>query len=547
MKITKRKKIIMLMKITFKKISIFFALIFSVNVFSQNTEVVFIQMNDVYEIAPLEGGRYGGLARVATMINQTKAKNPNTYVILSGDFISPSALGTSEYEGKRINGRQMVDVLNAIGLDFVTFGNHEFDYKYEALQDRIDESEFQWISSNVFKMYNNKSGTPTKFSSYYPKKYSELQEFREKFPNVLSYSVSNDFPEYKILTVPGYLKNNPIKIGLIGLCIDANKQPYVVYEDHVDAGKRVYSQIKDSINYILGITHLTIEQDKDLASKMPELRLIMGGHEHVNMYHKVGSTIITKADANARTIYIHTLVFDKNNKLVDIKSNLVNMDSTVAEDPAVKNLVDEWTTRAFKGFMDKGFDPLVMVYDLGNQTLDGREETVRYGQCALGYLIANAMYDVSPDAELAFFNSGAIRIDDELKGEITQYDIIRVLPFGGKILSVELKGSLLKQVLETGWNNKGSGGYLQFYGVEYTANGWRVKGEPIDENKVYNAAVADYLLSGMEQNFGYLTKENPGIIKVTPPDPANKNDLRNDIRFAVIQFFKKWGFNNQTK
>ncbi len=545
--ILKRKKIITLMKTTFKKIFILFALIFSVNVFSQNTEVVFIQLNDVYEIAPLEGGKSGGLARVATIINQLKAKNPYTYTILSGDFISPSALGTSEYEGKRINGRQMVDVLNAIGLDFVTFGNHEFDYKYEALQDRIDESKFQWISTNVFKMFNNTSGIPTKFSSYYPGSYSKVKEMLDKYPGIDITTETTDLPEFKILTIPGYLKNNPIKIGLIGLCIDANKQPYVVYENHVDAGKRVYSQIKDSINYLLGITHLTIEQDKGLASKMPELKLIMGGHEHVNMYHKVGNTIITKADANAGTIYIHTLIFDADNKLVDIKSDLLKMDSTVAEDPVIKDLVDEWTARAYKGFMDKGFDPLVMVYDLGKETLDGREETIRYGQCALGYLIANAMYDVSPGADLAFFNSGAIRIDDELKGEITQYDIIRVLPFGGKILQVEMKGSLLKQVLETGANNKGSGGYLQMFGVESTANGWRVKGEAIDENKVYNAAVADYLLSGMEQNFGYLTKENPGIVKVIPPDPTNKNDLRNDIRFAVIQYFKKWDFNNQNK
>jgi 2',3'-cyclic-nucleotide 2'-phosphodiesterase (5'-nucleotidase family) len=515
--------------------------------YSQTTEVVFIQLNDVYEIAPLEGGKYGGLARVATIIKELKAKNPFTYAIISGDFISPSALGTSEYEGKRINGRQMVDVLNEIGVDIATFGNHEFDYKYEVLQDRIDQSKFQWISSNVFKMFNNSSGTPTKFSSYYPGSYSKVQEMLQTYPNIDITSKTTDLPEYKIISIPGFVKGQPIRLGILGLCIDANKQPYVVYEDHVSAGKRIYGTIKDSIDYLIGITHLTIEQDKDLASKMPELKLIMGGHEHVNMYHKAGNTIITKADANARTIYVHTLKFDEQGFLVDIKSDLKNVDQSVAEDPAIKELVDTWTTRAYKGFIDKGFDPLVMVYDLKSDVLDGREETIRYGQSALGYLIANAMYDVSPGADLALFNSGAIRIDDELKGEITQYDIIRVLPFGGKILQAEMKGSLLKQVLETGWNNKGSGGFLQFYGVEQTAAGWKVKGGPIDDDKVYNVAIADYLMSGMEQNFGYLTKENPGIMKLETPDPSNKNDLRNDIRFAVIEYFKKWDFNKQNK
>jgi len=52
--------------------------------------------------------------------------------------------------------------------------------------------------------------------------------------------------------------------------------------------------------------------------------------------------------------------------------------------------------------------------------------------------------------------------------------------------------------------------------------------------------MSDYLLSGMEQNFGYLTKHDPSIVKISEPDPSNKNDLRNDIRFAVISYFKKW-------
>lgn len=482
--------------------------------YGQTAEVVFIQLNDVYEIAPLEGGKYGGLARVKTIIDKIKKDNPYTYVILSGDFISPSALSTSTFEDKRINGRQMIDVLNAIGLNFVTFGNHEFDYKIDVLQERINESKFEWISSNTFK---NQDGNTVPFTQN-----------------------GINLPEYKILEIPGYLKNNPIKLGLTGICINANKQPYVSYTDYYETSKHVFSKIKDSINYLIGITHLSIDEDKKLAAELPELKLMMGGHEHVNMMHKIGETIITKADANARTVYVHRLIFNEQNKMTEIRSELVSIDRSVPEDPVVKELVDTWVTRAFKGFLDKGFDPLKMVFDLKKDTLDGREETVRYSQCAMGYLIGNSMYDAAKDADLAFFNSGAIRIDDILTGEVTQYDIIRVLPFGGKILKAELKGSLLKQIIETGFSQPGSGGYLQYYGMEKTAAGYKVKGDPIDENKIYKAAVSDYLLSGMESNFGYLTKENPGIIKITEPDPADKNDLCNDIRFAIINFLEKW-------
>ncbi len=521
-----------------KRIVIFLALLVC-TVYGQTSEVVFIQMNDVYEIAPLEGGKYGGLARVKTVIDRIKQNNPYTFVVLSGDFISPSALGTSTYEDKRINGRQMVDVLNAIGLDYVTFGNHEFDYKYDVLQERINESKFDWISSNVFRIPGARGNNePVFFEKYNPLSYTHWRDSNLSKMDVML--IGKNLPEYKIIKTPGYLKGQPIRLGIIGICINANKQRYVSYSDYYSSAKHVYTSIKDSIDYLIGITHLNIDEDKKLASEVPQLKLIMGGHEHVNMLHKVGETIITKADANAITIYIHRLLFDEHNKLLEIKSELVSIDEKIPEDPKVKALVDEWVTRAYKGFYDKGFDPLKMVIDLKQDTLDGRDETVRYSQCALGYLVANAMFDAVKGADLAFFNSGAIRLDDKLTGEITEYDIIRVLPFGGKILRVELKGALLKQIIETGFSQPGSGGYLQYYGLEQTAAGYKLKNELINENKVYTAAVADYLMSGMESNFGYLTKENPGVIKVTEPDPADKSDLSNDIRFAVINFLGKW-------
>ena len=53
-------------------------------------EVNFVQINDVYEIAPLSGGREGGMARVATLKKKYQQKNPNSFLVISGDFISPS-------------------------------------------------------------------------------------------------------------------------------------------------------------------------------------------------------------------------------------------------------------------------------------------------------------------------------------------------------------------------------------------------------------------------------------------------------------------------
>ena len=117
-------------------------------------QVTLLHINDVYEITPIDGGRVGGLARVATVLQRLKAANPNTRMTLGGDFVSPAAVGTARVNGERLAGRQMIAVLNAAALDLTTFGNHEFDISEAQLALRISESRFGWLSSNVTDSLN---------------------------------------------------------------------------------------------------------------------------------------------------------------------------------------------------------------------------------------------------------------------------------------------------------------------------------------------------------------------------------------------------------
>src|SRR5690606_10766162 len=84
-------------------------------------ELVLVQVNDVYEIAPLSGN-FGGMARVASLKKQYQQNNPNTILIMAGDFLSPSVYNSLSYEGKAIRGRQMVESMNAAGMDIAIFG-----------------------------------------------------------------------------------------------------------------------------------------------------------------------------------------------------------------------------------------------------------------------------------------------------------------------------------------------------------------------------------------------------------------------------------------
>src|SRR5688500_8698244 len=117
---------------------LFLILFTSLAGFAQQVRVTILHVNDVYQFAPVEGGKRGGLARLLTLKKAALAENPNTIFTLGGDTLSPSV------ETRTYRGAQMIDAWNAVGLDYSVLGNHEFDIKTAELLDRIKESKFQW-------------------------------------------------------------------------------------------------------------------------------------------------------------------------------------------------------------------------------------------------------------------------------------------------------------------------------------------------------------------------------------------------------------------
>jgi 2',3'-cyclic-nucleotide 2'-phosphodiesterase (5'-nucleotidase family) len=109
----------------------------------RSARVTILQLNDLYDIMPVEKGKKGGLARIATLRDRIAKESPDAVLVLAGDFLSPSTM-SSVFQGS-----QMVATLNAVGLDLVTFGNHEFDFGEQVTQQRMQESRFAWVSSNV--------------------------------------------------------------------------------------------------------------------------------------------------------------------------------------------------------------------------------------------------------------------------------------------------------------------------------------------------------------------------------------------------------------
>ena len=480
-------------------------------------EANIVQMNDVYEIGALEGGKRGGLARVATVVNELRAKNPNTYLIMAGDFLNPSFLGTLKYEGKSIKGRQMVDVLNSMKLDYAILGNHEFDLDYADLQARIDESKFKWLSSDCYDM---SSGSALKFHKNVDGK-PQYFEF------------------YTKLDIPNGVEN-PFTIGLFSATIPLVKKDYVMYKNFYEEapkGSYILSQFTD-VN--VGITHLEIMQDTTLAHLVAVngTPLLMGGHDHENMKVKIGKTTITKADANAKSVYVHRFLMEKSTRKVTIDSKLVLIDEKIKEDSTVNFVVDKWKKIGEESMRKQGFDPNAVVGKV-IEKLNGRESSMRNEQNAMGNLIAQSMLFVAKKAKIALFNSGSVRIDDFLTGNVTETDVLRIMPYGGALVEVDMKGSLLIQLLDSGDKNKGKGGYLQrSRNLSKLNDKWFWDKQAIDAKETYTIITSKFLFEGNEKNIEYFTKANESVLKADFSDPNNTFDNRNDIRKAFIAYLR---------
>ena len=479
-------------------------------------DVVFVQVNDVYEIAPVAGGKEGGMARVATIKKEYLKKNPNTFLVMAGDFVSPSVYNSLQYLGQRIRGKQMVEVMTVAGTNLAVFGNHEFDITENELQDRINESQFDWVSSNTF---HNKNGKIIPF---------EKHQGTEVTP----------FPDKYIMRLKD-ADGTTVKIGVIGLTLPFTKADYVSYSDPLQAAKKMYAQLKDSCDAVIAITHQLMENDVMLAQQIPGLAAILGGHEHDMRYQKVGNVYITKAHANARSAYIVKLHIDKKHKETNVSTTLKYLNETVPLDSITNEYVGKWTKIADDNYGTLGFDARKVLMATG-ETLDGRESQVRTKFTNLSNLIVEAIADACPQADVALMNSGSIRVDDLLTPPITEYDIIRSLPFGGGIQEAEMKGKLIIETLNVGRKNIGIGGFLIYHPVQYDAanNVWLLKGKVIEPNKTYRVAMTDFLYSGKEANLDFLNRNNPDIVKTYPAETSTKSS-KSDIRLAIIRYLEK--------
>lgn len=441
-------------------------------------DLTLLQINDVYVATPVDGGKAGGLARVASLKKQLAQAGRNVVLMLAGDFLSPSVASSI------FRGRQMVEGLNAAGLDVATLGNHEFDFGVDVLLERMKEARWTWVVSNV---QDEQTGQPIGGARpYLIRQYGRLN------------------------------------VGFLGLCltgeeITPDKRRGVKMIDPFEAAATYVPILKrEGADVLIALTHLDFADDRRLAERFPEIDVIIGGHEHFPITTFVNRTLITKAGGDARFVARLDLARPSAGAALERHFELVPITDALPDDPDTGRVTADYEAKLGK--------ELEVVVGATTTPLNAVAESVRSAESNLGNLIADAMR-VEVGADLTIVNAGTIRSNRVYPpGQLTRRDLLAIHPLGGVTCKVEVPGQIVLDALNHGVARIGEsvGRFPQVSGVTFQIDpsapaGNRVRsvevdGQPLDLRKPYTVAITDYMLKGGD---GYTMFEAAKVL-VTP-------------------------------
>lgn len=448
--------------------------------------VTLLQVNDVYQFAPVDRGATGGLARLATLRKQVLKESPNTLFLFAGDTISPSV------ESNTYKGAQMIDAWNAVGVDFAVFGNHEFDFGPDVLMQRMKESHFTWLGANVVDVKTGKTFADT--------------------------------PPFVIREFQG------VKLGLFGLTLPETKNTSrpgadVEFKDSCETARKTVAEMKaQGATVIVALTHLSMAEDKALAHCVEGIDLIIGGHEHTLLQSLSERTPIFKMTADAREMgRIELNINSASGKLQSMDWQIIPVNSQVTEDAEFAKVMSKY---------DALMKELAVPVGRTSVALNAKSKQSRTQETNVGDFIADA-FRRATGADVALVNGGSIRADDIIPaGDLTEREVLSMLPFADPIVKLEVTGEVLRKALENGVSQSAEQGepgrFPQVSGLRFSFDARRpagsrvtsvtVGGQPLDDKKTYTLATSSFV--ALQGGDGYeMLKSMPLIIK---PDAAQK-------------------------
>ncbi len=430
-------------------------------------QLTILHFNDLHGnvLMAEDEGDLGGIARIASAIDEIRAENEAkgavTLVLIAGDVLQGTPLATV------FRGEVDFVALNAIGIDAMCMGNHEFDFGMPNLHRLIEMAEFPLLSANIRRRAD---GTRV-------------------FPGTQRFTVGDEMvvviglttPETRITTKPSNVAN-------------------LIFEDPAEVANTLARRITHSQDrVIVALTHLGYEEDLKLAEAVPGLDVVVGGHSHTKVDEptSAGNAIVVQAGSEGRWLGRLDLTIE-NGEVRGYEYRLIPMDASLPEEPEVAAIVGRYAAQ-----LDEAMTKVVGYAEV---PLDGEREHVRSGETNLGNAITDAMRLVS-GAPIALHNGGGIRAAID-QGDITLAEILQVLPFGNEVATVELTGAQLREILQRSVSEpRPHGGFLQVSGLTLAVENdgiaeVTVGDAPLDDAKTYLVTTNAFLMEGGD---GYET------------------------------------------
>ena len=443
-------------------------------------KTVILHSNDVH-------GAVEGYAYIAALKADFEAKGAEVVLVDAGDF----SQGTTYVSVSK--GATAVELMNAAGYNFVTLGNHEFDFGSDQLKANMEKGEFKVVCADVYEngellfdasaVYETKSGVKLGFFGM-------------------------ETPETQTKVNPGLIKTITFATG----------------DDFYKSASDAVEGLKgEGADLVIGIVHLGVDAESlsngygstNLYEKVEGIDIMIDGHSHTVMTEGENGEPIQSTGTKFANIGV--IVIDDETKAIE--SNYLVSTEGLEKDETVDGITQEIITA-----VDEQYGAVFATTEVrlnGDKAPGNRTEETNLGDLitdAMVWSVLRAEGSVKVDADhvVGITNGGGIRATIEA-GDITMKDINTVLPFGNTVAVIYVTGAELLEALEasTFCTPSAIGGYPQTAGIQFTL-------------KTYKAYAAN------EETYPGSTYYGPSAIKRVAIKTINGKSFSKTATYAVV-------------
>ena len=463
-----------------------------------------------------EGGESGGYARLKTVIDRERAVNPDALLVDGGDFSIGSLIQTL-YTTQAAELRTM----GAMGYDAVTIGNHEFDHKGTGFAEMLNSAKAAQQAAVELLLVDAR---PLEDMDAYKERFGPVTPV---LPMLLeaNYAPADDNPDRAFIrsAMENYgvtdcmtLERGGVTYGLFGLMgVDSDEcapTSGFTRTDAAKAAKRCVETLKgEGAEIIVCLSHsgtgdsLASSEDEELAKAVDGIDVIVSGHTHSTLAEPlvVNDTYIVSSGPYCQNLGSLTFSWDDGGEKRLLDYRLIPIDETVAEDPEIAGLVEQWKDMVGETYLARyglTYDEVLTHsdYDLTTPASAVQENN------GLGTLVSDAFLWADRTLNAAYADSPhtvSVTADGVLRANLPAGDLTAAMAFdvlsmgvgedgtsGFPLVAVYLTGKELKAAMEVDASVTPIMPAAQLYmsGAKYAFNTKRMF-----FNRVYDAALTD--------------------------------------------------------